>query len=613
MADPFAVLQKNLTPRYRWIDRLEAYVEGRQYAGLAPWFADGVPLLDRAPCIVEPIAENAIESFVDLCLGEGRFPCITSHVDESDDLFDPRFGLSETDSEELDRAIQHIAKQANLEQTARDAMAWALGERSVAAIICVRDGKLAIDNEHAKSAEPTFDPQRPTVVTKLEIRFPYIDTYWNDAEKKWKQRCLLYRRVIDDKFDTVYKPIEAHESGEEPGPGEWTPETQTEHGFTFCPVVWYAHRKTVATDRGFDGVSLHERQLDEIDALNRTLSQKHRAGLYCGDPQPIETGVAEDVNPAPMGQAAQGMKPYADASGRVLEDPATREQNQRWQTAGGGPAGRKRGPGVIWRYPNPATKVEYLVLPPEALKVLEDEASALRGIIANAFSWVRSDPASMGEGSHRQVSLSNISGKALAWMYKRQTTACDTLRPDFWNGWLLPVVNMLLRAALSFATDKSRGELYLPGLAKFPTLLARFEQDVAKGNDQAGKPVTVKQWFSPVLSPQWGPYFPPTEEDQKRVSDQTKQDHDSGFITKRTAVGKLAEFYGDIDNVDEYVKTLEDEAQKKSDDEHAKQLEVQKQLGETLKDGGSKSGARSGNGAKPEPVGRSGGAVGAVA
>lgn len=620
-ADPQTVLEKNLTPRYRWIDRLEAYVCGRQYAGMPHWLSEGVPLLDRGPCIVEPIAENAIESYVDLCLGEGRFPEITSHVNENDDLFDDRFGLSEEQSKELDRSIQQICRQTTLEQVARDAMAWALGERSVATIVCVRDGKLALDLEHAKCCTPSYDPIRPSIVVKLEIKYPYIDTYWNDAEKKWKQRCLLYRRVIDDVQDVTFKPVEAHENGEEPGPGEWAPQTTVVHGFGFCPVVWYAHRKTTSTESGYDGVAIHERLLDEIDALNRTLSQKHRAGLYCGDPQPVETGVAEDHNPAPMGPAPQGMKSYVDAAGKQLEDPAIREQNARWQTAMSGQAGRKRGPGVVWRYPNPAAKVEYLTLPPESLKVLEDEAGALRNIIANALSWVRSDPASMNEGSKKAVSLTGISGKALAWLYKRQTTQCDTLRPDFWNGWMLPTINLLLRVALSFATDKSRGELYLPGLAKLPALLSRFNQSVVRGVDADGQPIAVMQWFSPVLTPQWGPYFQSTEDDQKVVSDQVLQDKEAGFITQETAVRKIAEFYPDIDNVDEYIKALEQERdeneqreQEKADAQHSKDLELQHTLAKTLKTGDDSNGRARQGGSKNAPPGQRGaGAVGSVA
>jgi hypothetical protein len=44
------------------------------------------------------------------------------------------------------------------------------------------------------------------------------------------------------------------------------------------------------------------RILDELDALNFTLSQRHRAALYSGDPQMVETGVSRDENVAPTGR-----------------------------------------------------------------------------------------------------------------------------------------------------------------------------------------------------------------------------------------------------------------------------------------------------------------------
>lgn len=552
------VLEANLTPRYRELDNLQAYVEGRQYAGKAHWLTeDDVPLLDRAPCVVEPIAENAIESFVDLVFGEGHFPGISSAPDEDDEVFDERFGLNEADSELVDRFIQHIAKQCDLQEVSREALARAMGERSAVGIVCVRDGKLAVDLEHAKCCVPTFDKQRPKLIRSLEIRYPYLERYFDGHEKRWAMRCMLYRRVINEQTDTTFAPIVAHETGEDPGIGEWRPETTITHGFGFCPVVWWAYRKRASEQTGPDGIAIHERVLDEIDALNRTLSQRHRAGLICGDPQIVETGVDEDVNPAPAGRAPEPMRAYPS------ESPGTRADNARWQSGGqaGKTGARRKGPNVIWRYPNENSKVEYLLLPPEALKVLDDGIGQLHQMLAEAMSWVRADPTTIAGESKRGVSLSSISGKALAWMYRRQTMQCDSVRPDAWDNWLVPLINLLLRVSLAYASEPARGALYLPGLKKTAPILKRFVQPMQTGTDEAGNAVTTDTWFSPSLSPNWPPYFPPTEEDQARVAKQAADDHEAGFITKRTAVEKISDFYDDIENVDQYLEALEKESQ----------------------------------------------------
>jgi hypothetical protein len=583
-------LQNNLTPRYIELDQLQAYVEGRQYAGKPHWLTENdTPLLERAPCIVEPVAESAIESYVDLVFGEGRFPEITSHVDEDGTPFDARFGLSEDDSAKLDKLIQQIKRQAEVEEVSREALGRAMGERSTLGIVCVRDGKLAVDLERAKCAAPTFDASRPSVVLSVEIRYPYLETYFDGENKRWALRCMLFRRVIDQKTDTVFKPIIADENGEDPGVGAWKPQTVVEHRFGFCPVVWYAYRKIESSERGFDGIAIHERLLDEIDALNRSLSQKHRAGLVCGDPQIVEIGVDPDHNPAPSGRPAEPMRSFPN------ESPQTKALNSQWRTAGTGAAGmgRRKGAGVVWRYTSKDSKVEYLTLEGDALEVLDNESKSLRNTIAEAMSWVRSDPMSINGDGKRGVSLSGISGKALAWMYKRQTTQCDTVRPDVFNGWILPLVDTLLRVALAYAREPSRGALYLPGMQELASLLDRFEQDVATSDG-----VTAKQWFRPALSPQWPPYFQPTEEDQARVSTQVIGDKEAGLITLHTAVSRIKDFYPDIDNVEDYIKSLQDEAQKRADDAHKKALELKAatpaQFGQP---GGAEQGANENEGA----------------
>src|SRR5437868_3433275 len=109
--------QLYLTPRYRLLDLYEKYVEGTQYEGRRPFMATGdnePPLLERAPNIVYPIVANAISSLTDFVLGEGRWPAVSSFSSEDDRLFDPEYGLSEDDSDVLDRFISKVVEQSRL-------------------------------------------------------------------------------------------------------------------------------------------------------------------------------------------------------------------------------------------------------------------------------------------------------------------------------------------------------------------------------------------------------------------------------------------------------------------------------------------------------------------
>jgi hypothetical protein len=558
------ILKKHLTPRYKSLDTLEAYYENRQYAGLPSWFKSSVPLMQRAPCIVEPITESAIESYQDLILGEGRFPVITAKVEEDDKAFDPQFGLDAEDSVQMDHLVRAAIKQSNFEETAREALADAMSSRTAVVIVSVKDGCLALDLEPAKACTPTFDQQRPTEIVSLEIKYPYIDVYWDSVDKCWAERCMLYRRVINAVEDIVFLPALAPESGEQPQ--SWTPQITVPHGFGFCPVVWYPHRKISCNRRDADGIAIHEKHLPEIDALNRVLSQRHRAGLYCGDPQIIETGTSEDETPGQLGPDADMPRMFVDEAGQVVNSAA--EAHSAYIGAGGG-TGRKKSPDGIWQYASKDAKVAYLVLPEGSLRTIDEDADRLRSLIAEGMAWVRPLEAS---SSNSKLNVSRLSSKTLSLLYKRQTSQCDLIRPNVWSGLLMPLINMLLRVIHHYASGKGNGALYLGGVKESKKLLDRFLVDIEGSGTR---------WFRPTLKPMWGPYFPPDETDELALSTQVKLDHEAGFITTRTAVEKRAAFYK-IDDVEAYLQKLEEDVKKRKDEETERAVNEASQLHEAI-------------------------------
>src|SRR5205085_169360 len=104
-------------------------------------------------------------------------------------------GLDEEDSETADRAIAALFKRVGFNSIARQAFEKALGMRSVAAIVGVRNSKPFIELVPSKWAEPKFLIDGKTL-ERLEIRYPYLQPK-RERDGKWKVDVLLYRRVID--------------------------------------------------------------------------------------------------------------------------------------------------------------------------------------------------------------------------------------------------------------------------------------------------------------------------------------------------------------------------------------------------------------------------------
>lgn len=524
------IAQANLSPRYCELDNLERYVDGTQYDHRKyGWFNDAVPLWDRRPAIVYPIAQRAIRSHVDMVLGEGRWPHLTTHPGEDEEENGDDFGLDKESSQTVDRLVLCIAKQAKIRAVADALLSSGLRARTAVAVCCVRDGKITVDAIPAKWCTPTFDDSG--AVTSVEIRYPYVEEFRDAKMGKWMARCMLYRRTIDAQRDVTYWPAPAAETGAEPD--SWAPQTVIEHNLGFCPVVWYKHMAGCEQAGKIDGEALHEKLLDEIDALNLEFSQSHKAALQAGDPQLIETGVSEGDKKAPKGPPSLWQQ----------GDPA---ENRRWQTGTVGGYGlasaTKKGPGVLWTYENERTKVEYLTLPADALTAIQTDADRLLALLREAMAFVETDP------EHSKIGGGELSGKALEWLHQRQVDRDNKEREDFAENCLIPLLGMLLRVA--YVMGKRGAGLYLRGLKKALPVLARFERDI-EGQG--------KRWFDPEITVVWGEYFALTEADKKQAQERVVAAKDASLITTEVAVEAIRPFYPAIKDLEAHIEALEDE------------------------------------------------------
>jgi hypothetical protein len=307
-----------------------------------------------------------------------------------------------------------------------------------------------------------------------------------------------------------------------------------------------------------DGVAIHEQVKDEIDGLNYALSMRHRAALYAGDPQIIEIGVEDGDVSAPMGRQA-----------RPIAQPGDHASMHEWNgrdargQSGFSTQGRKRGVGVIWRYANVQSKVEYLTLPPEALKTLEGDADAILMMLREALCYVSVDPADA------KLGIGELSGKALEWFHKKQTDRCTKIREDFGHNCLLPLVNMLLRMVLKKGADITQ-RLYLSGIAKLLPVLAKFEQPYgdAENDNAEERTESATRWFPPCLKLAWGAYFPATAADAKSDIEMTIAAYQAGLITLETCVQKIAPHFPSIQDAKQYLEALANEKREKMGEMH---------------------------------------------
>jgi len=505
------------TMRARELERLQAYFDGTQYLGRPGYLdqASNVPRLERAPCVVYPLVPSAVESYVALCMGGSRFPRILSMTSE-DDTF--QGGLSPTDSETIDRFNQNLIDSCNLQAAFAQAYRMSLTQRSVALVMCYRNGLPCADAVPACYCVPTLDRDQCTVMS-LEIRYRFID-YFRDqlvTAGEWWPVVKEYRRVIDATYDTTYQVREVWDST------DINPSTlvdiRTAHGFGCCPVVWYARQRKSLTMGGFDGQALADGKLDAIDAINHALSSRHLGAMYCGDPQMFAFGFdAMDLQ----------------SGGRALDPMAMSTENPQWDSVLSAKAAQpssviRKGPGELLRSENPNAKAGYVTLPSDALLAIDKHAADVAAKVREGMRYVWLDPTNLaGSG--------DISGKTLAFVFSSQTHAVAQDRSDFGRSCLLSTLAIIYRMLMA-----NPAGVYLRGLKQALPILSQF-------------------WVGPVfMAPQfqlkWGDFFEASDTDEATRVATAVSAKTAGLITQKTAIEHIAGPFA-IQNVDQYADAL---------------------------------------------------------
>lgn len=358
-------MKKYLSARQCHIKKMQAYVDGTQYDG-RKHFLDQTdpapPILERAPHVVAPVVANASSSHVEFLFGDGRAPTCNLEIDIFMDLI--------------------FAAGTLLRDVLETGECYAIV------------GRLG-----SKTKIDVIDPSCVKSFSPVVIEYPYEDE---------TGKIFLYRRVIDETSDTTFFSVEAPSDPRAPLDWRKNPELTIQHDLGFIPVLQWRR-----------GDAIHARYIDEIDALNRTISQRNRAALYAGDPQMYEVGVSN-----------------AEAEQSAIGRFASQDKAERFYTYHTENRARVKGVSTVWSSANENAEFGMLTLPGDALRGIDEECQRLRELLHEAFSYVDLDLS-------KTTVIADLSGKALELLYRRQIAFCGVLRAEVEKNILTPLVLLI--------------------------------------------------------------------------------------------------------------------------------------------------------------------------
>lgn len=477
--------------RYRRLEKLEAVWYGKRYEleGRPSFWDRSQPLRERAPCVVDPIARKAGRRLVSLVFGERSFPSLTLDAPLTDDRA-KAFGTFMTS----------LVKRSKLRIAMREVLETGLMCGTVVVSCVLHRGVPKIDLIPAKWCTPTFDAHGD--LSELDVRYRYPmgeDHYW-------------YRRLITQTADTTFLPVKCEEDGKEP---TWIEDPEKTFAIEVFPVLWHRHMPAPGS-RDIDGDALIEGLEDEVEALDFSLSQRHRNAQYNGEPQPVITGAPSD-------------KPIGANVGRTSESFSAGPdgRSSHYNVMGGQPA-LKKSPQEPWRLPMGAD-AKMLESSGAGAQILGGDIDDLRRLILETVEVVIADPATIGTG--------DLSSKALTLLLGPMLAHADNIR-ELYGDLLTQLLALLVRLILS-ALD--RGEsVYVTGVEAVRDLLAMASTPSAYD-------VT------------WGEYFPMSwSERQQAVQTAAQATGNARVMSTRAAVEMIAPAMG-VKNVDAEMVAIDEE------------------------------------------------------
>jgi hypothetical protein len=533
--------------RYAALKQLQEYFDSKQYAGRPDFWTgikgtggEPVPLRERAPCINYPLAKNAVRQTVRFMLGEGRWPALRVEHGEGDEGAEAPepdgeeedgadLGLSEAEAETLKAGLDELVEKSGLPTVFRRLVERGLATGTSVGVFTIRRGRFSVELPHARDCWPTFESDDPTLGV---IRLTWAYRYRKQVPEgdQLVTKTFWFRRDFDAEATLIYPPVEETTDGKTP---QWAAPRAEPHGLGFCPVLWFRNGDHGNAD--VDGVSLYDGLLNELDAVNLALSQRHRGIHYHGSPQPWETGVEPGDGPEATGRKAGSFSPD-DTAGRQSHGKVSEKA-------------RKQGPDKMWSYQGDNVKVGLLEATGSTFDATSKHVEDVRGRALEAMGVVI-----FNAEATMQLGGSDMSAKLLRLIYAPLLALVADLRTATWGPALTACLGLMVRMIVAL---DGRG-IRLRHAKRLAQLGKRFLVSTASAVEGEG-PSDV--WTFPELELVWGPSFESSPADVSGGIEGAVKASTGGLIAQKTAAGYVAPFFGVKDTVAE-LKAVEKERAK---------------------------------------------------
>lgn len=511
-----ALLQGNAiygeTTRFKQIARYESFYACQQYKHLkSDWWgmsADqmetvspeiSVPFGFTQPAISElnvrmkrptapyHLAKAVVDRFTGLLFSNTRKPDVVVEGDPMTEKF-----------------LEAVIEQSRFWAKMREARAMGGACGSVLLTAHLREGRFSIEVHNPKHCQITWADHRALAPRGVLISYTYQveeDIYdpKNPGVVVGTQMVdYLYRRIITDVEDTVYKAVRLDPDAAM----DWEPEDTVRHDHGFFPGVWVQNLPVLGQD---DGDPDCQGAWQSFDTIDRIISQMNKAILLNLDPTLVMS-----VDPKTI--AAQGGSVRTGSDGALNVGPGGAATFL--EITGGGVA---------------AGMTLYTVLKQNVLDVVR---------------CVLVDP--------QTISGSAQSGKALEYIYAPMLEKADDLRAQYGDLGVVPILRIIERMSRKYAATTFRLEDDPSGAPR----IGRYVFDLPPTRNELGALEPTVLGAGGYIQIKWGPYFALTLEDKGKGVANLVAAKSGGLIDASTAITQAGPLFDirDTAAVEERVK-----------------------------------------------------------
>lgn len=347
------------------------------------------------------------------------------------------------------------------------------------------DGTPQVEVHDPRWCMPKFRDRHQLVLSSLEKRYMYPQDERDPETGEYGTVWYWYRRIIDEQKDVLFQPALVGD-GEEP---VWVVETEVQHNLGFCPVVWV---QNMPVQDDVDGDSDCHGIYDMVEAVDGLLAQANRGVLANCDPTLLIRTDAE------MGEVRKG----SDNAIKLPQDGDAKYV----EIAGTGP------------------------------KAAMELADALRKLALEVAQCVLEHP-----------DMSVRTATEIERLYSAMIAKADVLREQYGQKAVVPLMNMMLRAARKLGTARVNPET---------GVIQRDVLELPKRKNPDGTYSEQKLGPGGAVRLRWPRYFEVTLTDVAAATTAAVNAKQGGLIDQAHAVQYAAEYFGveDIDGMRQQIE-----------------------------------------------------------